>query len=734
MLRRWTALVLYFDAESKLHKEEAAEKISEILDDPLSELYTKFLYYILDKFSKVNEKMQSVTPILSTDRDPMADLYFEVLRLYISQKHLMDTELSDIDPSDKKFMKEPGDINVGMECLQLLHKTDSKITVQEREQFFKDCQQYLITACTELKKKCNYFRDKQISERYILHPENALNKRFHECDECYLDGLMEAFPQFACNSEKIREQWGLLMKKNFPSEVTEEKKVDIFWSKILNYSKENNNCFVELCDFALSVLLLPNSNASSERVWSKLNLEKTALRNRLHFETVQAILFSAQYGKHLRETKDINGISDEMIISAINTTATQERKIIPKKDPDLIACIDAVQHDHTYCIDVLKKCASEERTYGIKRKPKINYLNKGNKMNFNADKSKLLTTHRNIEKKARLKLNCIPETIENKSVDIVKNFLDLRSFLLTCDIVKDKPLILSKKNVLQQNLSLLDCKGNFSFTSDEQQDASEFIQRFLHHYKGSLEIYDEEILMDNLFVKFTQYTKCEKCNLSKESHDFEENILFFTFPTTKKDSTTHFNICDFFNTYMHDTRKQRCSKCKEDVQHSIENKVKHFPTFLFLTVKRTTFEGDKIFDQVEILREINLNVYKKIDNSSNAIYFLKSGISHHGKTIREGHYSAFINVENSWYHASDDTVKIKEFEMLESVIENDGTTAAYVTDTKIIVSIVKFSLEQNFKNLRKDYKWCGHRVQILCYKNWLLTDNRFLNISIDVIV
>ncbi|KAL7302741.1 hypothetical protein TKK_0004789 [Trichogramma kaykai] len=362
--------------------------------------------------------MQLVTPILSTDRDPMADLYFEVLRLYINQKYLLDTDVSDIDPSDEKYMKEPCNINVGMECFQLLHNTNSKITAKERETFFTDCQNYLKTACMELKKRCNYFKDKQISERYILHPENALNKRFHECDECNLNGLIEAFPQFVQDSDKIKEQWGLLMEKQFSPEVTEEKAVDIFWSKILDYSRENNNCFEHLCKFALSVLLLPNSNASSERVWSKLNLEKTALRNRLHFETVQSILFAAQFGTHLRETKE--EISDEMIISTINTTSWQEKNVTPKeeKDPSLVAHTYAFKHDHNYFIDILKKCELEERSYGLKRIPKTSYINKPNQMNFVADKMEpnRMTQNRETEGEQLVCSSANPASSYNKRV------------------------------------------------------------------------------------------------------------------------------------------------------------------------------------------------------------------------------------------------------------------------------------------------------------------------------
>lgn len=64
-----------------------------------------------------------------------------------------------------------------------------------------------------------------------------------------------------------------------------------FWSEVTKYRDSGgNNPFFELVKFAQIILSLPWSNAEVERVFSQVNLVKTKTRNRLHDETLNAIL------------------------------------------------------------------------------------------------------------------------------------------------------------------------------------------------------------------------------------------------------------------------------------------------------------------------------------------------------------------------------------------------------------------------------------------------------------
>lgn len=56
---------------------------------------------------------------------------------------------------------------------------------------------------------------------------------------------------------------------------------DVFWHKISQIAIDEEKQYTVLPQFALAVLTLPHSNADTERIFSKNNLTKTKIRNKL---------------------------------------------------------------------------------------------------------------------------------------------------------------------------------------------------------------------------------------------------------------------------------------------------------------------------------------------------------------------------------------------------------------------------------------------------------------------
>uniref|UniRef100_A0ABD2XBD5 DUF4371 domain-containing protein n=1 Tax=Trichogramma kaykai TaxID=54128 RepID=A0ABD2XBD5_9HYME len=127
MLRKWIALLNYFKKEAKVDK--GAEEIYEV-------------YFVLSKFSKTNEDLQSVSTFFYEDRDAMSNLFCEIASLYINQTYILNNKVEDINPNDKEHWKDMYGINVGIECLCLLNKSNTKINDDQRKEFFKSCQQF----------------------------------------------------------------------------------------------------------------------------------------------------------------------------------------------------------------------------------------------------------------------------------------------------------------------------------------------------------------------------------------------------------------------------------------------------------------------------------------------------------------------------------------------------------------------------------------------------------------
>uniref|UniRef100_A0ABD2WAK6 Phorbol-ester/DAG-type domain-containing protein n=1 Tax=Trichogramma kaykai TaxID=54128 RepID=A0ABD2WAK6_9HYME len=375
ILWKWVVLISYFEKEAS--KDETAKRIHDLLCDPVAELYVKFLYFILSKFAHVNEELQSVSTVLNENQDSMSELFLNIVSLYMVSNYVIETKIQDIDPTNEDHMKEQSSINVGMECLRLLNKEDTKIGYNEKKEFFEACQKFLITACSELKRKCDYFALDHINLRPLLHPKNALSQNYHENYAVNLNELCKAYAQFVSSNDVLRninDQWQALCEDTFPPFISDQSDVDTFWIELSAYQEtQRNNYYRDLCDLALSILLLPNSNASAERLWSKYNLEKTQLRNRLHFETVRDILFTSSLARYIRDCKGSYKFSDDAIMAAFHV---KTRKKEQKPPTSLKLEISDVWNEHSYFVNKKKMSHEMESTFKLKRKPQVNYLNK----------------------------------------------------------------------------------------------------------------------------------------------------------------------------------------------------------------------------------------------------------------------------------------------------------------------------------------------------------------------
>lgn len=75
---------------------------------------------------------------------------------------------------------------------------------------------------------------------------------------------------------------------------------DVTIENNVNVLKDGNDqyLFKNLGQFCLDLLCLPHSNATCERIFSKYNLIKTKIRNKLKTDTVNGLLLSSQCVKN----------------------------------------------------------------------------------------------------------------------------------------------------------------------------------------------------------------------------------------------------------------------------------------------------------------------------------------------------------------------------------------------------------------------------------------------------
>ena len=162
------------------------------------------------------------------------------------------------------------------------------------------------------------------------------------------------------SKRKIYDQWDNIQFHVFPDSINKETNTDKFWLLIKNYEYKNHKIFENLAELALLILCIPESNASSERVWSLMNIQKSKLRNRLDFETMRSLLLSYHY---IRDTGGILNfkVTKDMMEAHYNLSKLKAESKAKKPQEELILDIEI-----NY--EITSECQEEENRYGPKKR------------------------------------------------------------------------------------------------------------------------------------------------------------------------------------------------------------------------------------------------------------------------------------------------------------------------------------------------------------------------------
>lgn len=310
ILRRKSILIQYYIAEYQNYRaprelvpETSPWQILAYLQDPQVYLYLLFLDFALMKMECVNGILQSEAPIFGRDKPIMKQTLLDFFNMYMYPESVQNVNLSEIDPMNETAMRNLRSISLGPEKIDEQHPpTLSRIinadnlTEEQKDEILTNCRSFMITVCFQLQSRLT-FDQPWVDVRNYFHPSNALSQEFHRTHED-LDTVFEAYPTFvtAADRRKINTEWKSLMECDFDEEIRTEKEADVFWNKMTRYvNVEGNQLFINLADFVITTFLIPNSNASAERAFSKQNLEKIKPRNRLHILTLEGLMKASAY-------------------------------------------------------------------------------------------------------------------------------------------------------------------------------------------------------------------------------------------------------------------------------------------------------------------------------------------------------------------------------------------------------------------------------------------------------
>lgn len=247
-------------------------------------VYLEFLNYALDTTCKMNLHFQSNDIRIHRLHSTMTGFYVSILRNFL-KKPYVDKHLNDVsnivvtNPDNYRAIDEIY-FGPGVKIICEKHAVSEK----DLNDFRVNCLGFYVQLSTQIKKRFTF--NSVIEKLSLLDPVLICGQKFDS-----IVSLANEFPNIATDLYGLDYEYRQVM--NIPCLATLQHDVEKFWTEVFDMrSGANEFMFPHLRTFVKAMFSLPHSTAEVERVFSKLNLIKTRLRNRPHVSTCEAIILS----------------------------------------------------------------------------------------------------------------------------------------------------------------------------------------------------------------------------------------------------------------------------------------------------------------------------------------------------------------------------------------------------------------------------------------------------------
>lgn len=290
IVEQWEALKLHFQKIVAEERLKSVEHIIKDISDPSVFLYFNFLNFILPSFTRLNLMFQRDAPTIHLMHDHITQLYNNLLRYFCRSEVVERAHPMSIDPSLSSNHKPLNQIYLGPAVHGLLQTDAYKQNKDMVTDVQSRCRQFMITMCQQLQKRFD-LNSQFWRMTSFLCPKTMLDSKTRDLMPSLSDFVNQVPRIYSGNLNDLDSEWrNLDTTPNVRDLSAEDNNIVDFYNK-LGEMKDNEGLhqFQNLASFALQVLALPTSNTSAERMFSKLNLIKTDIRNRLQMPALQAL-------------------------------------------------------------------------------------------------------------------------------------------------------------------------------------------------------------------------------------------------------------------------------------------------------------------------------------------------------------------------------------------------------------------------------------------------------------
>lgn len=273
---QWLELKTHFSI-AKLHERcHTSELLHSMYANDINYAYVSFIYPILIDINRVNKMFESK----NTDHTLLCGELTNLIDTLVTKVTLPTHKIDIFTQNIRDYLDQR--CYLGFRFEKHIQEMKDKGFPREEEEVLRNrCIQFIVCLIDEIKNRLpeNITLMKQISR---ISVEKALHHN--------KENLVDIMARFVTSTEliaKIDDQWQQIHLLRW----NETKDTKNFWSEVLKFKDAQGVArFQELATFAITLLVLPHSNADVERLFSSMNIIKNKQRNRMKLTLLKSIL------------------------------------------------------------------------------------------------------------------------------------------------------------------------------------------------------------------------------------------------------------------------------------------------------------------------------------------------------------------------------------------------------------------------------------------------------------
>ena len=312
-LQQYSALKSYFlssnDTQARMLR------LQQQFSKPITEVYLMFYQAVMPIFTSLNKCLQRENPCIHILHNKLSNFFVKILSKFVKIQVIKDEDnVTDVDFSSSSNQLERSKIFIGFMTKQLLRHLldDGDISNSEVNKFYSGVLKFYTIAA-------QYILATYPLNDDVLYHAKLLN--FESREDIEFDSLeyfIERFPHLhelrspreidILHEEFVSYQ--LLNNTDIPANIWEEAKVregdeayyriDTLWGYVCNIKVLGSTDlkFPRLLKVIKSVIVIPHSNASEERVFSMVRKNKTPFRPSIGLDGTLSSIITVKLGVH----------------------------------------------------------------------------------------------------------------------------------------------------------------------------------------------------------------------------------------------------------------------------------------------------------------------------------------------------------------------------------------------------------------------------------------------------